>query len=50
MHKDPKLFQHGILAMLVAGLFDGTMSIGNMATAGSAPAAAWPVKWSSLTE
>ncbi|WP_416793613.1 acetolactate decarboxylase [Lactobacillus delbrueckii] len=27
MRKDPKLFQHGTLAMLVAGLFDGTMSI-----------------------
>lgn len=27
MRKDPKLFQHGTLAMLVADLFDGTMSI-----------------------
>lgn len=25
MSKDPKLFQHGSLAMLVAGLFDGTV-------------------------
>ncbi|MCD5452284.1 hypothetical protein [Lactobacillus delbrueckii] len=25
MRKDLKLFQHGTLAMLVAGLFDGTI-------------------------
>lgn len=34
MRKDLKLFQHGTLAMLVAGLFDGTMSIEELLTHG----------------